>query len=164
MTDSFLDMDTIRYFEPKEKNSARGQRVSPIIFRSPSFREIEVSKEHAKKKLVEQQQRIINIPKGLGNTMAIQQTIQADIIKAQKYLKLLQKIRVDQLGSIYYSGGLSRKHPTGLGRLDVAAILLPGDVAYKACNDVSALMFQVAALFLSGEYSKCYLQKTVYSS
>jgi hypothetical protein len=109
-----------------------------------------VSKEHAKKKLVEQQQRIINIPKGLGNTMAIQQTIQADIIKAQKYLKLLQKIRVDQLGSIYYSGGLSRKHPTGLGRLDVAAILLPGDVAYKACNDVSALMFQVAALFLSG--------------
>lgn len=43
---------------------------------------------------------------------------------------------VQQMGRVFYSGGLSRRH-RGNGRLDIAAILIEGEALTKASNSVS---------------------------
>ncbi len=48
---------------------------------------------------------------------------------------------VQQLGSVFFSGGLHRTHPKSGGRLDVAGISLEGNALKLASNDVSCYRF-----------------------
>lgn len=126
-----IGMDLDGYWEPQHKHGL-GRDVSLLLFRSPSSKAISSSLDKAKTLIEEKSKRVNPVWSAEVKTEAGK-----EITELQELVKMLESPNypVQQISSLLYSGGLSRKHAQG-GRLDAAGILIEGNTLLKASNDV----------------------------